>query len=499
MAQQYPSAQKDNRFFFEFVVFQVDNTLFQVPSRYFYDKSEIFRDAYSISKTNNDGEGTSERNPIRLPLPDDTTVTDFTTLLEFIVPLTVSAPTPTYSTSSRYLSVLKLSTCWGFKELRDLAIEEITKKHAFPSVINKIETGRKYRVKHWVHAGLNDLMATETLPPLEELKTLGDKTIIGLLYARDEAHRNCVKCQKNRRLYCTRSCTPDYGSKDPTIPKPDCWALTQKTFKKELDGIEKPAPPPIKPAMSTTSLTSKNADKASTSTKKSLPKRDRHFYFDTVVFLVGNTIFRVPSRYFYENSAIFRDAHSISKDNKDGEGTSDENPIKLPLPDDTNVEDFITILKIIVPLSVSAPAPDNLTSAQYFSVLKLSTCWGFKDLRNLAIKKISKKHKFPSLINKIKTGRKYRVKQWVHEGLQGLLADRYLPSLGELKTLGDETVIMLLYARDEAHRTCLQCSEEPGHYCYSCSNISHWRSDRQTNFGALAEKVFANELAGLRT
>ncbi|ESK97220.1 hypothetical protein Moror_17876 [Moniliophthora roreri MCA 2997] len=235
--------------------------------------------------------------------------------------------------------------------------------------------------------------------------------------------------------------------------------------------------------------------------------RHSQFYFDTVVFLVEKTLFKVPSRYFYENSEVFRDARLVSKGDAIAEGSLDESPIKLPLPEDATADDFATLLRIIVPL-VNAPAPQDLTFTQYLSVLKLSTCWGFTDLRKLAIAEMSKRPSFASHISKIELGRKYRVRQWVFEGLKDLMVQS-LPPLKDLKALGDETVIGLLYARDGASRNCVKCGNDGRPYCTKCFEGKYrdryhsgpFRDTRKPasapDYNSLTEKTFAAELSGL--
>ncbi|KAL0563023.1 hypothetical protein V5O48_019056, partial [Marasmius crinis-equi] len=120
--------------------------------------------------------------------------------------------------------------------------------------------------------------------------------------------------------------------------------------------------------------------------------RVRHakLYLDTVVFQVDNTIFKVPSRYFHENSEAFGAASKIAAGSQDGEGFLDENPILLsPLPYDADANDFEQLANIIMALTLNFPTPANYTLHQWLSSLKLATAWEFSAVRELAMKSIT--------------------------------------------------------------------------------------------------------------
>ncbi len=68
---------------------QLEDTRFKVPSRYFYENSEIFRAAVEISET----ERSPDANLVRLPLPGDASASDFTQLLRVVYALSVTTPT----------------------------------------------------------------------------------------------------------------------------------------------------------------------------------------------------------------------------------------------------------------------------------------------------------------------------------------------------------------------------------------------------------------------
>ncbi|KAL0579629.1 hypothetical protein V5O48_002401 [Marasmius crinis-equi] len=133
-------------------------------------------------------------------------------------------------------------------------------------------------------------------------------------------------------------------------------------------------------------------------------------------------------------------------------------PIKLPLPEGANLEDFVQFVRATYALTVRE-APPDLERAQWISVLKLSTCWMFDDLRKLSIEKISET--YPSCLDRAILGRSYNVRSWFLEGLQGLACPSHaLLPLGDFEGLGDRTALRVLYLRSASSRTKLQLKIE---------------------------------------
>ncbi|KAF9268492.1 hypothetical protein L218DRAFT_953960 [Marasmius fiardii PR-910] len=117
--------------------------------------------------------------------------------------------------------------------------------------------------------------------------------------------------------------------------------------------------------------------------------RHSQFYLDTVVYEVDHTLFRVPSRYFHENSDIFGTAAQISTSTEGLGAGSSEDPVSLPtLPYDVNADDFALLVRVVIALTADLPLPSNYTLNDWVSVLKLSTFWGFSEIRSMAKKRL---------------------------------------------------------------------------------------------------------------
>ncbi|KAG7091226.1 hypothetical protein E1B28_010277 [Marasmius oreades] len=264
-------------------------------------------------------------------------------------------------------------------------------------------------------------------------------------------------------------------------------------------------------------------------TKSAIAARHSKLYIDTMIFQVDNAIFKVPSRYFHEKSEAFGIASKISAENLNGEGSSDENPIKLsPLPHDANAEDFELLVNVIMSFTFNLPPPTGYTLCQWFAVLKLATAWefsdirtlamksitddktriydqwfgifvscwnleGFTELRELAITRVSGLQKW-SAMQKINNGRWYCVRRWATEGLKDLAEAPSLPSFQEIESLGLHTVVNFMLLREAVLKRCTHCASGYSRVL-RCSNCDSTVSTQARCNLVLVEKYCAQELS----
>ncbi|KAF9268485.1 hypothetical protein L218DRAFT_994350 [Marasmius fiardii PR-910] len=110
-------------------LYQVDNTLFKLPSRYFHEhkpQSPTAAGGPFVGITSRSGEGSSDEHPIKLsPLPYFVNAADFVYFVRIILALTLDFPTPRDYSLDQWLSVLKLSVAWGLTEIAALAMKEL--------------------------------------------------------------------------------------------------------------------------------------------------------------------------------------------------------------------------------------------------------------------------------------------------------------------------------------------------------------------------------------
>ncbi|KDQ22198.1 hypothetical protein PLEOSDRAFT_163105 [Pleurotus ostreatus PC15] len=113
--------------------------------------------------------------------------------------------------------------------------------------------------------------------------------------------------------------------------------------------------------------------------------RNSDFYLDTKVFLVEDELFRIPTKYFAENSGVFRDMLRLPQTEVSAEGITDEKPIML---EGIKKADFEALLKVIFhfgPLSKFADQGHGLADGQWLSVLSLSNMWELTETRDAPV------------------------------------------------------------------------------------------------------------------
>jgi hypothetical protein len=83
----------------------------------------------------------------------------------------------TYSdiTLDEWMSVIKMSSLYGFEDARSLCIEELSKVNISP--VHKLSLGQQYNVQAWVKEGYEALIAKEEIMTPEEL--LANANIVG--------------------------------------------------------------------------------------------------------------------------------------------------------------------------------------------------------------------------------------------------------------------------------------------------------------------------------
>ncbi|KAJ8088635.1 hypothetical protein PM082_013878 [Marasmius tenuissimus] len=111
---------KHSTLYLNTIIFQVEDTLFKVPTRYFHEKSGVFGVDLKISKSTDEG---AEAFPVKLsPMPH---VAGLGQRISVILRgLSVGLSVPTYNLN-QWFSVLKLSTVREFTDIRSLAISNM--------------------------------------------------------------------------------------------------------------------------------------------------------------------------------------------------------------------------------------------------------------------------------------------------------------------------------------------------------------------------------------
>jgi len=147
----------------------------------------------------------------------------------------------------------------------------------------------------------------------------------------------------------------------------------------------------------------------------------------------------------------------------DPEGSTENAPLKL---DGVDKGDFEKLLEVMYPLEITDTPWLTMTKEGWVSVLRLATMWIFKEIRALAIDKLSKLTMDP--IEQILLAKEYNVPQWLRSGYDTVARRSDILSLVEAEKLGYLTTIRLFQLREQARtdgwaRTCNSTYRGSGH------------------------------------
>ncbi|KIK19624.1 hypothetical protein PISMIDRAFT_682944 [Pisolithus microcarpus 441] len=220
-----------------------------------------------------------------------------------------------------------------------------------------------------------------------------------------------------------------------------------------------------------------------TSTISNRWSRHPEFYTYTVTFLVEDHLFRVPRGELGAESTVFRDRFLLPRGNSETvddqsdsetvgdesdsknvedesdpetvegksipetvEGESDLRPVIL---EGVSKKEFESFLRVLIGRQYATKKASDLGQAQWISVLKLSTMWEFKRLREVAIQHLDLPSKSLGSIEKFVLASKYGIKKWLLPALLEL-AERARPiGVEEGRLIGFENALKLAAVREQ--------------------------------------------------
>ncbi|KAI6124778.1 hypothetical protein EDD16DRAFT_1703578 [Pisolithus croceorrhizus] len=181
------------------------------------------------------------------------------------------------------------------------------------------------------------------------------------------------------------------------------------------------------------------------------------FYTHTVTFLVEDQLFRVPWDQLAAESTVFTDMFLLPKgdsempggqsDSETVEGESDECPVTL---EGVSKKEFESFLRALMSRSVqhSKNKGSSLSQTQWISVLRLSTMWEFKDLREVAIQHLDLPSRPLAPVEKFVLASKYGIKRWLLPALTQLAERPWPISVEEGRRIGLENALKLAAVRE---------------------------------------------------
>ncbi|KAK0454498.1 hypothetical protein EV421DRAFT_420827 [Armillaria borealis] len=173
--------------------------------------------------------------------------------------------------------------------------------------------------------------------------------------------------------------------------------------------------------------------------------RNKNFYWETSIFLVGDELFRAPRYQFIKHSDTFRAMFTLPQADADAvEGNTDDKPIRLYGVDKI---DFEQLLNFMYPLDI----PPALTRPleEWISILKLSTMWVMTEIRNSAISHIMERHHEVEVVERITLGRSLEVPALVRSGLVTLVNQDGGVTEQQAKLLSWETALRIQWVQDK--------------------------------------------------
>ncbi|TDL18232.1 hypothetical protein BD410DRAFT_843064 [Rickenella mellea] len=178
----YISYEKDDDYYFSWLVFLVGQRLFNVP-RHYFEQSTVFVDMFKLPSGKKIEEGTSIQHPIELK---NVSVEDFKAFLKLLI------PRPGHEkdelTRAEWLGVLSLSNMWDFREFRELAITKLAPEKM--QATERILLGYKYEIWDWLVYSHAHLVARKRFLSVEEARKLGGLPFaINMGLAREKARQ----------------------------------------------------------------------------------------------------------------------------------------------------------------------------------------------------------------------------------------------------------------------------------------------------------------------
>ncbi|KAF4600018.1 hypothetical protein EYR40_007124 [Pleurotus pulmonarius] len=183
------------------------------------------------------------------------------------------------------------------------------------------------------------------------------------------------------------------------------------------------------------------SDASTSGTTAACAVHDEDYYFDFIVFQVGDRLFKVPRHKFVEESVIFRSMFDLPLGENRADGLTDKQPLRL---DGVEQADFRHFLKYLYPRGIDRPV--SLTLDEWLAVLKLSSLWEMDRIRNDAITNL------PALLTnpaqKLGVAIDYNIEFWLVPAMQEIIQREAPLSVADLEHIGIECALRLAAIRE---------------------------------------------------
>ncbi|KAG2008862.1 hypothetical protein CC2G_014248 [Coprinopsis cinerea AmutBmut pab1-1] len=156
-----PVTSPTRRFFWENVIFKVEDELFSVPQFRLCEESEVLSNMFSFSLEGRgtSSEGKDESIPIVL---EGHKKDDFASLLKVLYPSFDDVTNNFKLVKNEWIGVLRLSTTWEMTRVRNHAIQSLSSLRL--SFVEKVTLAREFRVGDWLKDGIVGLVMGDPVP-----------------------------------------------------------------------------------------------------------------------------------------------------------------------------------------------------------------------------------------------------------------------------------------------------------------------------------------------
>ncbi|KDR75486.1 hypothetical protein GALMADRAFT_226127 [Galerina marginata CBS 339.88] len=221
---QEPAPERDDVYYFDVIVFKVENTLFRVPKNGFDVPGSFFETMFSLPGPGENGEqleGTDDEHPLSLV---GISKAHFRGFLRVMYPFKGSA-----FTYDEWLGALHLGTQWDFTDIRNKSIEALSTLIQNKSASEKILLAKEYGVKQWLLDGCSQLVTQTAALDLDQLcqSRLDALTVARLLSIRESVHM--LRGQNHNACYY---CAQNIGAY--SVTESDAQALVTQKFASDL-------------------------------------------------------------------------------------------------------------------------------------------------------------------------------------------------------------------------------------------------------------------------
>ncbi|EIW80346.1 hypothetical protein CONPUDRAFT_28841, partial [Coniophora puteana RWD-64-598 SS2] len=181
--------------------------------------------------------------------------------------------------------------------------------------------------------------------------------------------------------------------------------------------------------------------------------RDDSFYFSIVIFLVENTLFKIPSHVLSDHSDVFQAMFSLPTGESIAEGLTDDNPVALK---GITSFDFKQLLKVLysravlppwtstIPNQVSGQLP--MTLEEWTPVLRLSDQWNMTAVHQFAIEKMAVMSMDP--VDRLALALEFDIKPWMMPALNALAQRPEPMARRDVDKLGLDVVLQIAEVRE---------------------------------------------------